>query len=297
MKRRDFLSYSALFLSGCTGATVADSPSPSLAPMSDRPTELKFAVTDLSGLEELEQNFEPFRQELEKVIGIPISFYPVPNYSAAAPALLANDLDLAFAGPSEYLLLRARAQSEPLVEVSRQNYYSVIMTRKDSGITSLEDLTGKTVAMRSEGSTAGHIFPMKLFMDVGVNPQDLQVKMLNKQGIDALRAGEVDAWTDSHDRYVELVKEPGLEGTEITVLKKGDPLPGDVFVANHSLGMDFIQELRSAMLTHQEPLLSALASSEANDKYLGSSMLVAQDSNYDTMRSIYRAIGLESAIQ
>ena len=227
---------------------------------------------------------------------MPISFYPVPNYSAAAPALLANDLDLALAGPSEYLLLRGRAEAEPLVQVSRPNYYSVIMVRSDSGITSVADLKGQTIAMRTEGSTAGHIFPMKLLMDAGVSPEDIQIKMLDKKGVEALRTGDVEAWTDTHSRYLELVKEPGFE-KDIVILAQGAPLPGDIFVANPSLGSSFIQELRSAMLTHQESLLTALASSEANQKYRESSMAIAQDSDYDTMRSIYRAVGLESAIQ
>ena len=311
MKRRNFFAYSILFLSGCAGTTVAEtslrqtsnlsqssdsSQTSSLSQMPERPTTLRFAVTDLSGLETLEQDFGPFRVALESVLEIPITFYPVSNYSAAAPALLANDLDLALAGPSEYLLLRGRAQAEPLIQVSRSNYYSVIMVRADSGIKTLSDLKGQTISMHKEGSTAGHIFPMKLLMDAGVKPEELQIKMLGDQGVDALLAGDVAAWTSSHRRYVEFVKDQGLD-QEIIILSQGEPLPGDIFVANPSLGADFIQELRTTMLTHHEMLLTALASSPANQKYSNSRMVAAQDSDYETMRSIYQAIGLESAIQ
>jgi len=295
MKRRSFIGYGLLLLSGCTVATTTTSTT---APTTNQPTQLRFAVTDISGLDDLKQNYEAFRTVLEEITGIPVSFYPVPNYSAAAPALLANDLDLAFAGPSEYLLLRARAQAEPLVEITRQNYHSMIMARTDSGITSLADLKGKTIAMRTEGSTAGHIFPMKLLMDAGLNPEsDFKVKMLNRDALEALMAGEVDAWSDSHDRYVEFVEEPGLADKEVTVIAEGDSLPGDVFVANPSLGDEFINELRALMLTHQDRLLEAISTPEANAKYRQSTMAPAQDSDYDTMRGIYRTIGLESAIQ
>lgn len=284
-----------MFLGGCTAATT---PPPTASFTISPPTQLRFAVTDISGLDDLKQNYEAFRTALEEITEIPVSFYPVPNYSAAAPALLANDLDLAFAGPSEYLLLRARAQAEPLVEITRQNYHSMIMARTDSGITALADLKGKTIAMRTEGSTAGHIFPMKLLMDAGLNPDsDFTVKMLNRDAFEALMAGEVDAWSDSYDRYVEFVEEPGFAGKEITVIAEGDSLPGDVFVANPSLGNDFINKLRSLMLTHQDTLLSAIATPEANAKYRQSTMAAAQDSGYDTMRGIYSAIGLDSAIQ
>ncbi len=295
MKRRNFIGHGLLLLSGCT---LAKQASPTASTASNRPTQLRFAVTDLGGIDELQKNFEAFRVALENITGIPVSFYPVPNYSAAAPALLANDLELAFAGPSEYLLLRARAQAEPLVALTRQNYHSMIMVRTDSGIKALTDLKGKTIAMRTEGSTAGHIFPMKLLMDAGLNPDtDFKINMLNRDAFEALMAGEVDAWTDSYDRYVEFVEEPGFANKEITVIKQGDSLPGDVFVANPSLGKAFIQELRSLMLTHQETLLNAITSSEANDKYLQSTVTAVQDSDYDTMRSIYYAIGLNAAIQ
>lgn len=263
---------------------------------SARPDSLRFAVTDVNGLEELERDFGVFQATLESILGMPITFYPVPNYSAAAPALLANELDMALAGPSEYLLLRGRAQAEPLVKVTRPSYYSVIMTRQDSNLESLTDLKGKTIAMRTEGSTAGHIFPMKLLMDAGVQPEDFQIKMLAQKSLPALISGEVDAWADSYSRYTQFISDQGME-QEVKILAQGEPLPGDIFVANPSLDPAFIQELQSTMLAHQEILLKALASSEANTKYTESRMSMAQDSDYDEMRRVYQTIGLESAIQ
>lgn len=294
MKRRQFIGYSSLFLTGCSVSTVQSQSSESR----QRPTQLRFAVTDLSGLDALSDAYEPFRAALENVIGLPITFYPVPNYSAAAPALLSNDLELAFAGPSEYLWLRARAQAEPLVAISRKDYYSVAMVRADSEVKTLADLQGKTVAMRTEGSTAGHIFPMKLLIDAGLDPEeDFRVKMLDRDAFDALRRSEVDAWIDSYDRYATYVEQAGLADKEIVMIAQGEPLPGDVLVANPSLGAKFIEEVRSQLLSQKETLLNALAASEATAKYRESDMLRASDIDYDGMRDIYRDIGQESAIQ
>lgn len=294
MKRRNFLGYGCLFLGGCA---LAQTSSSDVSSNLNKPSELRFAVTDLSGLEELQQDFEPFRATFEEILEIPITFYPVENYSAAAPALLANDLDIVMAGPSEYLILSARAQAEPLVEVSRPNYYSLIVTRSDSGLKNLTDLKGKTIAMKTEGSTAGHIFPMKLLIEAGLDPEtDFQIKMLNRDSFDALMAGEVEAWATSQRFYQEYVEDPGLT-EQITILKRGERLPGDVFVANPSLGSEFIKNLQTQMINHQETLREALAATEANAKYRDSEIFIAQDNNYDDMRDIYRTIGQESAIQ
>lgn len=295
LKRRTFLGYSLLFLGGCTFARTA---TPESGAATNRLETLRFAVTDLSGADKLEQDFGAFRLALADVLKMPIDFYPVENYLAAAPALLANELDFAMAGPSEYLLLRARSNAVPIVGVTRSNYYSMIMTRVDSGINSLADLKGKKIAMRTEGSTAGHIVPMKLLLDAGLSPQgDYEVQMLNRDGCEALRTGQVDAWADSHDRYVEYVKEPGLEGSEIKVLAKSDDLPPDVFVVNPSLGTDFIESLRSQILANQDVLMAALSASEANQKYKESDLVSVEDTTYQSLRDSYYAIGQASAIE
>ena len=219
------------------------------------------------------------------------------DYLAAAPALLANELDFVMAGPSEYLLLRARANAVPIVGLTRPHYHTVVMARINSGIDSLSQLKGKKIAMRMEGSTAGHIVPMKLLFDAGVKPDDYDVLMLDRKGCEALRTGEVDAWTDSHDRYVEYVKDPGLEGSEIQVIATSNNLPPDVFVASPLLGEGFIEKLRSQILDNQASLISALLTSEANQKYKESQMVVAQDDDYQSLRDSYYAIGQGSAIE
>ena len=210
LKRRTFLNYSLLFLGGCT---FAKTDTPKSSSKVNQPDSLRFTVTDLSGVDELERDFGVFRQALKEVLGIPVEFYPVENYSAAAPALLANELDFAMAGPSEYLLLRARANAIPIVGVTRPKYYSLIMTRIDSGIDTLAKLKGKKIAMRTEGSTAGHIVPMKLLLDAGVDPGDYEILMLNREGCESLRTGQVDAWTDSLDRYVDRLIDRDEDGS------------------------------------------------------------------------------------
>ena len=109
-------------MGGCTVAQTTNSASTSQV---DRPRRLRFAVTDISGADELEQDFGPFRQALETVLELPVEFFPVENFLDAAPAFLANELDFAMAGPSEYLLLKARADAVPIAGVTRPDYYTV----------------------------------------------------------------------------------------------------------------------------------------------------------------------------
>ncbi|MEM6255831.1 MAG: PhnD/SsuA/transferrin family substrate-binding protein [Cyanobacteria bacterium P01_D01_bin.156] len=292
--RRLFLGHSLLFLSGCA-LTHATGHSPN-SPL-PRPSKLRFTVTDLSSLDVLQKDFGDFRQALADVLQMPVEFFPVENYSAAAPAFLANELDFALAGPSEYLLLRARADAAPIVGITRPNYVSMIMTRVDGEIDQLSELNNKKIAMRTEGSTSGHIVPMKMLLDAGVAPDAYEVQMLNLEGFEALRSGQVDAWADSYSRYLEYVKEPGLEGTEIRVIATSENLPPDILVANPNLGPEFLAELRKQILQHQGVLMSALLASEANQKYKHSELVSVEDIDYQTLRDSYHAIGQGSTIE
>ncbi|MBX2865959.1 MAG: phosphate/phosphite/phosphonate ABC transporter substrate-binding protein [Leptolyngbyaceae cyanobacterium MAG.088] len=293
LNRRIFLSYSLLFLGGCATAQTTTAVSTS---QGNRPSRLRFAVTDISDADELEQDFGPFRQTLEAVLELPVEFFPVANFVDAAPALLANELDFAMAGPSEYLLLKARANAVPIAGVTRSDYYSVFVTLADSDIATLADLKGKKIAMWSEGATAGHIVPTKMLLDAGLQADAYEAPMLGKDSVEALFNGQVDAWVTSHTRYKKTLTELGRKD-DVKIIAKSEHLPPDIFVASPSLGESFLEELKSKLTTRKDTLIPALYESGANQKFKGSDMILVDDSNYQTLRDTYYAIGYGSAIE
>lgn len=294
LNRRAFLGYSFLFLGGCT---VAQTPNAISTSQINRPSRLRFAVTDISGTDELEQDFGPFRQALETALGLPVEFFPVENFLDAVPALLANELDFAMAGPSEYLLLKARANAVPIVGVTRPDYSSVVVTRVDSDVATLTDLKDKKIAMWSEGATAGHIIPTKMLLDAGLQQDAYETLMLGNDGVTAMLGGKVDAWITSRTRYKKIIiKELGRED-EVKIVAESELLPPDIFVASPNLGDEFLNELRTKLTENKEMLIPALYESGANQKYKESDLILVNDSDYQTLRDSYYAIGQGSAIE
>ncbi|MEO1621318.1 MAG: phosphate/phosphite/phosphonate ABC transporter substrate-binding protein [Cyanobacteria bacterium J06632_3] len=294
LNRRAFLGYASLFLGGCAVAQTTGSVSTS---QPDRPSKLRFAVTDISGTEELEQDFGPFRQALETVLGLPVEFFPVATFIDAVPALLANELDFAMAGPSEYLLLKARANAVPIAGVTRPDYYSVVVTRADSDIETLTDLKGRTVAMWSEGATAGHIVPTKMLLDAGLQKEDYEAQMLGGDGVDAMLSGQVDAWVTSRSRFKKIIIGDLEQEADVKIIAESELLPPDIFVASPNLSDDFVTELRTKLTENTDILIPALYESGANQKYKASEMIVVNDSDYQALRDSYYAIGQGSAIE
>jgi phosphonate transport system substrate-binding protein len=287
MKRRKLLWYSLLFVFGCASeVNTADQ----LAITA--PKKLKFAVTDVIGLEDLQRDYETFRATLEEVLGIPIEFFPVDNSTAAAPAMLSGEVDLVLAGPSEYLVLNARAKAIPVIAIRRINYHSLIVVRANSKIKSLVQLKGKTIAMRKVGSTSGHISPTKLLIDAGLDPNtDLKIVMLNDQGVVALKKGEVDAWATASDRYQNILDKAGLSEQDFSIIVTGPLLPSDVFVISNQMAANFVEKVRSQMMKNQDKLIQSLLVAQANQKYKGSQLVTANDSEYNIIREVYQKIG------
>lgn len=291
MKRRKLVVNFILFIGGCTTGISQNNhnSNKSLIYSSEK---LKFAVADATGLEDLQRNYGAFRSTLEAVLGIAIEFFPVENRTAAAPALQSGQVDIVLAGPSEYVVLSSRAKAIPLLAIQRLNYYPIIVVRANSNIQSLAQLKGKTIAMRNTGSTSGHLAPIKMLIDAGLDPNtDVKILMLGNEGIEALRTGKVDAWTIASDRYKTLLKSGGLSEKDFSVVAKGRLLPSDLFVINNQFAPSFIEDVRSRMLKHQDKLVKSLLVATVNQPYQGSKLIPVNDADYNIIREVYQKIG------
>jgi len=296
MKRRKLLWYGLLFLAGCSAGK--NSPNNSLKLPARAPEKLRFAVTDVHNLEELNRNFGPFKKTLAEVLQVQVEFFAVANFTEAVPAFLSNRVDLIMAGPSEYVLLNARANAVPVVGLTRPNYHSVFAARAEDNIESLAQLKGKTIGMWKVGSTAGHLGTTKVLIDAGLEPKsDYKVVMLGKNCLGALKKGEVAACGLSTFNYDDLLAAEGASEKDFPLIAKGSPLPNDVFVANSFLAPDFIEYLRSRVLANEDKLLNSLLEPEANDRFKGVKLVGAKDEDYEMIREVYRAMGQENLIE
>ncbi|MBW4493946.1 MAG: PhnD/SsuA/transferrin family substrate-binding protein [Oscillatoria princeps RMCB-10] len=293
MKRRYFVWLFLFFLSGCTA--IRSKPGGRHSRAGSRPEKLRFAVTDRKGLELLQRDYEPFRKALEEVLEKKIEFFPTENYIAAASALELDRVDIVLAGPSEYAVIRARTNASPALAITRPNFHSGIAVRADSGIKSVAQLKGKTIALGEVGGTASHIAPIKFLIDAGLNPQsDVKIRMVGteeKKGLEELKAGAVDAWGGSVQRYEKFLQAEGVAESAYPLIVEGPPLPGDVFVANSKLDSAFVEEMRTRLLENQDKLLRAIRAPEANEKYSSSQLVPARDDDYNMIREVYKAIG------
>jgi phosphonate transport system substrate-binding protein len=262
-----------------------------------QPETVRFAVTDLQGLEELQREFGAFKEEFEKQSGLKVDFFAVNDRTAAAAALQADRVDVVFTGPAEYVVIHEKTGAQPIVAIERDGYHSTIYTKADSGITSLEQLRGKKVAMSDVGSTSGHLGPSQMLVDAGLKPgTDVETLTVGDTVHESLKRGDVAAVGIGYHDYEEFMAEEA-DPAQYRVLAEGPILPPDLLMGREGLDEQTVTTIRDTFNDHFDTLLPAMLEGKDNAKYENAKLVNATDSDYDEVRAMYQAVGVNDFSQ
>lgn len=260
------------------------------------PEPVRLAVTDLEGLEQLQREFGAFKNVLSERSGLAVTFFPVPSRTAAVEALRARRVDLVLTGPAEYVIFRTRTDSMPIAGFSRPSYFADLIVLADSGITRVEQLKDKKIALGAVGSTSKHLAPMQILKDHGIDPLT-QVEIAHidsyKTAWEALKRGDVQAFGTTDDKFLSLrEKEAELPPGAFRVLARSGDLPNDVLLARADLDRALVERIVGVLRDHSDELISAILAGEDNQKYRGMKFLTGvSDRDYDPVRAMYRTAG------
>jgi phosphonate transport system substrate-binding protein len=264
---------------------------------SAQPGTVRLAVTDLQGLEELQREFGAFQASLEKNSGLDVEFFAVNDRTAAAAALQADRVDVVFTGPAEYVVIHDKTGATPIVAIERDGYRSTIYTKADRGITSLEQLRGQKVAMSDVGSTSGHLGPSQMLVDAGLKPgTDVEVLTVGDTVHESLKRGDVSAVGIGYHDYEGFMAEEPDPG-QYRVLAEGPALPPDLLMGREGLDAQTVTAIQDAFNNHFDELLAAMLEGKDNAKYDNAKLVPVTDKDYDPVRRMYQAVGVDDFSQ
>ncbi|MEW9837041.1 PhnD/SsuA/transferrin family substrate-binding protein [Mesorhizobium marinum] len=258
--------------------------------------KVRFAVTDVEGLEKLHQEFGPFRDALQTITGLEIEFFPVSSRTAAVEALSANQVDLVLTGPAEYVVMKELTNAEIVTAWQRPDYYAQIVVLADGPVKSVADLKGKKVAFGSVGSTSQHLGPAQVLTDLGLaQGADYTPELISRNvAVEAMVNGDIAA-VGMNRGHLESVRE-AYPDVAFVVLARGRDLPNDVLVARAGADAGAVQKIRDAFVNDGKTLMNAvIETTDDNKKYSGGHFITTvKDSDYDYVRAMYRTIGIDS---
>lgn len=236
----------AMVVAAICGTATADTP---------EDAELRIVFIAYQNPEQIVEDVEPVVAYLEEALGVPVKHFVATNYAGVVEALRNGTADVGFMGPLQYVIARKHAGAVPLlgeVYQGKPYYHSRIFVRKDSGIASLADLKGKTIAFTDPISSSGYLYPVDIFRKAGLfdaKPDDFFRRVYfaggDEQAIRAVHNGFVDAAGISEFSYNLLRVE---ERDDIISIAESDPLPSHCVVVRKGLPEARRTKLKNALL-------------------------------------------------
>ncbi len=138
------------------------------------------------------------------------------------------------------------------VRYGASKYRGQFMAQTDSGIDSVEDLNGKTLAFTDPASISGYLFPyVYLKNEIGLNPEkDMQTTFAGGHDAAALALynGDVDAAVTFEDARDSIEEEHPDVMDKLKVIGYTNYIPNDGLIARNGLSDEFTQKIEDVFL-------------------------------------------------
>jgi NitT/TauT family transport system substrate-binding protein len=121
--------------------------------------------------------------------------------------IVGGQLDIGVLGFSNAFTWVSRGADLKIVGGAQRGYHSLVV-REDSGIESVADLEGKSLASQKQGSTADIVLKGVMLANAGLQPEDLNIMgVAPAVAVQSLVGGRVDAafLFEPYDRIAQLV--------------------------------------------------------------------------------------------
>lgn len=235
----------------------------SMAAASAQARDIVMGLIPAENNEEMIQKFEPMRAQLEKKLGEKVKVFTATDYAGVIEAMKKKRVDIAWFGPLSYYLAEQEAGAEAFAVGLREGsnshtYKSIFVAPCDSGIKSIKDMKGKSVAFVDPASTSGGLMPTYMVKkETGMMPDQFFGKFTYAGSHDAaemaVKNKTVDTAADNDITYEKMLAKGLITKQTNCIVKESDPLPGSPLVYRGDLPADLKAKIQDAVLTaHNE---------------------------------------------
>lgn len=280
---------------GASGASSASCPH----------SPVRFAVEPYDTGPALEKAYKSLASDLQAKLGCPVQLIISNSYVAEIEAMRAGQLEIGEFGPLGYVLAHQLAKAEPIAAFGDANgkpdtYTAGIWVKKDSPITSVKQLAGKTVALSDTTSTSGGLYPISALISAGFKCtpsqcQGVKVKFAggHPESLLALTHGTVDAAEVNSQQQASATTAHQFNAADYREIWKSTPIINDPITVRGDLPAAFQHKVSAALLG-----LTAAQTSTV-DSELGTNnngpMVAANDALYNQVRQVANTVHLKTS--
>lgn len=281
-----------------------------LSPGSEK-NPIRLMLTPSTDAQAIIRNGDILAEYLFEKTGLHVSV-AVPNYYITVVEAFGTErADMAIMNTFSYLLAHSKYGARAVLRVARRygelSYRGEFIVNAKSGIDSLYQLQGRTIAYVDPSSTSGYIYPKEMLRLRGVVPRQEVFANGHNQVVTKVYQGDVDAGAVFYSRPDSLTGERldarAKIATEhpdvfevVKVIALTEEIPNDPVVVRKGLPQDVVDKLIAALLSFQETpegkqSLMTIASVEGFRR--------TTDEDYSAVRTLVAKYGIdvESAVR
>ncbi len=215
--------------------------------------------------------YDGFQKLLEVKLGIPVRLFPSADYAGVMQGIAAGQLEAAGFGASGFAGAWLDCKCvEPIVVPQEKDgstyYYSVMVTLKSSGITSIEQMKGHSLAFADPNSTSGYLIPAATMKTHGIDLTDGKYFSRtgfaggHEQGVVAVLNKQYDGcvtWTSGQGTMAEgytrgnlrsMVDKGMLKMSDVNIIWQSGKIPNGPWAARSALPASLKQAFTDFML-------------------------------------------------
>ena len=140
-------------------------------------TEFRIGILGGENTQDRLARYDDFQKLLSEHLKMPVKLFPAADYAGVMQGIAAGQLEAAEFGASGFAGAWLDCKCiEPVVVPQEKDgstyYYSVMVVRADSGIKSLEQMKGHSLAWADPNSTSGYLIPSATLKTKGIRLDD-----------------------------------------------------------------------------------------------------------------------------
>ena len=216
------------------------------------------------------KRYDGFQRLLQETLGVPVKLFPAADYAGVMQGMAAGQLDATEFSPAAFAGTWLDCQCVEPVVVPREkdgtiDYVALMLTRKDSGIRSLDDMKGRSLAFTDPNSASGYLIPAATLRSKGVDLTDGKYFSRtgfsggHEQGVVAVLNKQYDAcvvWSSGLGNEASgftrgvprsMVDKGMLKMSDIAIIWRSDKIPNGPWAVRSALPVGLKQAFRDFM--------------------------------------------------
>ena len=253
------------------GATIVGLTLIGTRSRADMPKAFRIGILGGENTQDRLARYDQFQQLLSEHLRMPVKLYPAADYAGVMQGIAAGQLEAAEFGASGFAGAWLDCKCiEPVVVPQEKDgstfYYSVMVVRADSGIKTLADMKGHSLAWADPNSTSGYLIPSATLRTKGINLADgayfskTGFSGGHEQGVVAVLNKQYDAavtWTSGQGEPSEgysrgnlrsMVDRKLLKMSDIAIIWQSGKIPNGPWAVRSALPAELKTSFRDFML-------------------------------------------------